>query len=212
MTLVRLPRMRCCAHDHPHPRCRTRTLADTRMQALTFARTGTHTHTHTHTHMYTHTHTHAHTHTHTHVHTHPHTYTHTYTHTHIHARRTHTRTVVAGCGVQCGGFARKLEQRHKARLTSELVKLKVRARVRETVDLLPAASRTAAVVPRWARVNTLKGTVANVVTRVQAEGACKRHQLLCACLRARVCASSAHPQISNLVFFSEYGAMRLSTV
>jgi putative methyltransferase len=77
---------------------------------------------------------------------------------------------VAGCGVQCGGAPRKLEQRHKSRLAAELIKLKAKARVRETVDLLPEGSRVQDRIPRWARINTLRCSVEKAIQKTQEQG------------------------------------------
>ncbi|KAJ3213654.1 putative 28S rRNA (cytosine-C(5))-methyltransferase [Dinochytrium kinnereticum] len=59
---------------------------------------------------------------------------------------------------------------HKTRLNAELVKIKIKRKVKDNVDLIPDHIRNAVVLPRYARVNTLVTTVSNVLDALKKEG------------------------------------------
>ena len=78
--------------------------------------------------------------------------------------------VCIGDGLKCGGKLKKTAARHASRLKSELIKLKVRAKAKHTVELLPPHLRVEIHHPRYARVNLLKREVADIVADLVAEG------------------------------------------
>lgn len=67
-----------------------------------------------------------------------------------------------GTGLKCGGALKKTMTKHGGRLRSELVKLKVKAGVREAKDLLPKSMQKRNRPPRYARVNEIRHTAAEV--------------------------------------------------
>ncbi|NXK47918.1 NSUN5 methyltransferase, partial [Chauna torquata] len=78
-----------------------------------------------------------------------------------------------GKGLKCGGRWKVLARRHRARLEAELARLKVRRGVSRNEDLLapaPGAGPGALQVPRYARVNTLKTCVDDVVDFFKRQG------------------------------------------
>ncbi|XP_042647365.1 28S rRNA (cytosine-C(5))-methyltransferase [Tyto alba] len=76
-----------------------------------------------------------------------------------------------GKGLKCGGRWKALARRHRARLEAELARLKVRQKVTRNEDLLaPAASPGDSQVPRYARVNTLKTCMDDVIDFFKRQG------------------------------------------
>ncbi|KAJ3183163.1 putative 28S rRNA (cytosine-C(5))-methyltransferase [Gaertneriomyces sp. JEL0708] len=60
-----------------------------------------------------------------------------------------------GRGIQASGKFKEIIGRHKSRLQSELVRIKVKRKVKDNLDLVPDRIRNAVVLPRWVRINTL---------------------------------------------------------
>ncbi|KAI8812524.1 S-adenosyl-L-methionine-dependent methyltransferase [Cladochytrium replicatum] len=60
--------------------------------------------------------------------------------------------------------------KHKTRLSAELVRLKIRRKVNSNEALIPEHIRDAVVLPRYARVNTIKSKVDDVVAQFQKQG------------------------------------------
>ncbi|XP_063812215.1 28S rRNA (cytosine-C(5))-methyltransferase [Pseudophryne corroboree] len=77
-----------------------------------------------------------------------------------------------GKGLQCGGRWKATVLAHRARLQAELAKLKVKKKVSSNKDLVTSMGGTAddPVVPRYVRVNTLKSSMADVLTYFKRKG------------------------------------------
>ncbi|KJE91009.1 tRNA and rRNA cytosine-C5-methylase, variant 1 [Capsaspora owczarzaki ATCC 30864] len=71
--------------------------------------------------------------------------------------------------IECGGVIKRAVTESKGDLNAALVRMKIRAKVKDVRDLLPAAIREqdAIVIPRYVRVNTLKMSVAAAVQALQ---------------------------------------------
>jgi putative methyltransferase len=75
-----------------------------------------------------------------------------------------------GKGIRQGGEYKKQIMRHKSRLHSELVKIKVKRKCNSNQDLIPEHIQNAIVIPRYVRVNTLKVTFLEAVAHFQRKG------------------------------------------
>ncbi|XP_075052762.1 28S rRNA (cytosine-C(5))-methyltransferase [Mixophyes fleayi] len=77
-----------------------------------------------------------------------------------------------GKGLQCGGRWKATILAHRARLQAELAKLKVKKKVSSNKDLVTSMGGTAddPAVPRYVRVNTLKTSMADVITCFKRQG------------------------------------------
>ncbi len=73
-------------------------------------------------------------------------------------------------GLQCGGALRKTMKRHQSRLHSELMRMKVRAKVKEVRALLPLELQDDRPFPVYARVNQLRTDMAQARAALQAAG------------------------------------------
>lgn len=62
---------------------------------------------------------------------------------------------IVGKGVKCGGLFKNIMSKYKSVLSSEVIKMKVRAGVREIIELLPVERRVHKPQPRYARINEL---------------------------------------------------------
>ncbi|KAJ3023976.1 putative 28S rRNA (cytosine-C(5))-methyltransferase [Thoreauomyces humboldtii] len=71
-----------------------------------------------------------------------------------------------GRGLQTSGNYKEIIQKHKTRLQAELVRLKIKRKVKDNKELIPEHIRNAIVLPRWVRVNTLVSTVDKVLNRL----------------------------------------------
>ncbi|KND01150.1 uncharacterized protein SPPG_04242 [Spizellomyces punctatus DAOM BR117] len=68
-----------------------------------------------------------------------------------------------GRGLQTSGSYKQIVLSHKTRLQAELAKIKIKRKVKDNKDLIPARIRDAVVLPRWIRVNTLVASVEKVI-------------------------------------------------
>ncbi|KAI8824021.1 S-adenosyl-L-methionine-dependent methyltransferase, partial [Fimicolochytrium jonesii] len=75
-----------------------------------------------------------------------------------------------GRGIQTGGGYKEIITKHRTRLQAELAKIKIKRKVRDNKDLIPAHIRDAVVLPRWVRVNTLVSSVKKVLDRFEKLG------------------------------------------
>eukprot|EP00741_Cyanophora_paradoxa_P012044 tig00020592_g11639.t1 len=78
--------------------------------------------------------------------------------------------LLVGPGIRGGGSAKKALLQHKSALNAALVRLKVKAKVKNTEELLPAHVRAAEKQPRYARVNGLVATVEDAKQRLAGDG------------------------------------------
>ncbi|XP_053562285.1 28S rRNA (cytosine-C(5))-methyltransferase isoform X2 [Bombina bombina] len=77
-----------------------------------------------------------------------------------------------GKGVQCGGRWKATIFANRARLQAELAKLKVKNKVSSNKELVTSLGGTVAgpTIPRYARVNTLKTSISDVVAYFKRQG------------------------------------------
>lgn len=94
--------------------------------------------------------------------------------------------------------------RHKPRLNSELVKMKIKARVKNVVELLPADRQSDQQQPRYARVNLLLvKDMADAVAQIVANGFIKVKAVVQAdLLQLKVGTFALDPHLSDLVVFA----------
>ncbi|XP_067024171.1 28S rRNA (cytosine-C(5))-methyltransferase-like isoform X2 [Acropora muricata] len=75
-----------------------------------------------------------------------------------------------GQGIQCGGELKQYITKHKSALQSSLVRLKIKAKVHKNEDLLPKEILHKGLIPRFARVNTIKTSKENVIQQLKENG------------------------------------------
>ncbi|KAM9344428.1 28S rRNA (cytosine-C(5))-methyltransferase [Pholidichthys leucotaenia] len=83
----------------------------------------------------------------------------------VHLAKVLLYDLLLGQGLKCGGTWKTMMMKHRPRLQAELARMKVKQGVSRNVDLLPASAQQPEgdQLPRYARVNTLKTTVDDVV-------------------------------------------------
>ncbi|KAK3705446.1 hypothetical protein QZH41_019899 [Actinostola sp. cb2023] len=75
-----------------------------------------------------------------------------------------------GRGLKCGGKFKQIVTRNKSSLNAALARLKIKAKVTRSIDLLPKKLITAALIPRYARVNLLLTSMDDVLEYLGNEG------------------------------------------
>ncbi|XP_013409950.1 probable 28S rRNA (cytosine-C(5))-methyltransferase [Lingula anatina] len=78
--------------------------------------------------------------------------------------------LLIGKGLKSDGNLKAAVWKHKAALSAELARLKVRAKVASNEGLLPEHVRKEAPLPRYVRVNLLKTNVEDVIGHFESEG------------------------------------------
>ncbi|XP_077371278.1 28S rRNA (cytosine-C(5))-methyltransferase [Festucalex cinctus] len=80
--------------------------------------------------------------------------------------------LLMGQGLKCGGSWKALLMKHRSRLQSELALMKVKQKVSRNEDLLPSNLQQPVgnQLPRYARVNNLKTTMADTVDYLKRDG------------------------------------------
>lgn len=74
-----------------------------------------------------------------------------------------------GKGIISSPYKQKINK-HRTRLLAELTKIKIRMKVKNNEELIPAHIRDAIVLPRYIRVNTLKTSVESVINHFESKG------------------------------------------
>eukprot|EP00040_Diaphanoeca_grandis_P044860 m.13866 g.13866 ORF g.13866 m.13866 type:complete len:588 (-) comp9899_c0_seq1:179-1942(-) len=77
---------------------------------------------------------------------------------------------ILGTGIRCGGALKASIMKHKRRLDSELIKLKIRAGAKTASELLPADRQAEAPQPRYARINLILITKAKAIEEIISQG------------------------------------------
>lgn len=72
--------------------------------------------------------------------------------------------------IQGGGQLKKLVMKHQNALRARLARLKISAGARSNEELLPKELRPPPRIPRYARVNTLRASLEDVKTALEADG------------------------------------------